>query len=1065
MSGEQENAENMHTGGLTKTLGLVGIAIIVVFPPPATAGKRLADTTPDRVGPFTVFSTPAQYGHIDRTGRFKLVLNEYIRLCGFSEGLAAVRLPDKTRQAWGPQSWGFIDKTGKRAIEAKYQMAHDFSEGLACVNVEGRPAGNIDFVSGWPTNDGQRPFVYPVMGGKWGYIDRTGKVIAKLGTCYPDAYSEGVIVLKLGGRYGAIDRTGKTIVPGRFSALWPFHDGLALCQLSEAGSFGMIDKTGKVVIPMKFAELAGFHEGLGACRLEAGGKWGFIDPRGKVVIKPAFDDVHEFRNGLAAFERGGLWGFVNTTGKVVIKPRFTRAYSFSGDLAYVEIEDKHVDIDVTGKIVSDAGTRARTVNGRTLQAIRSLHEGLAAAQCDDLWGYIDARYQWAIPPRFAGAGAFKNGIARVNTTGCTPADRFVVGGMWRYIDRTGAFISPLEFEWAQDFREGLAVAYRGRRYGLKDANGRVIHKAGFNALGSAFTEGMLLVARSGRYGFLDTSGRFAIKPRFEDAHPFIEGLARVQLHHREGFIDKTGRLVVPPRFDCARDFKEGMALVVLDGKYGFVDKTGTMVVKPTFAGGESFSEGLAAMRTSTGREDEDIVSAYVNPQGKIVFELPGVSGFSFLNGLANVAAGTGWGAIDKTGRYVVPPIFEDPLSPADRPASFEFRGKSYRVDCKGRLTDAEKKPAGTVENLLIPHLTKDMRSKDDDARQNAIRSVGMFASARAIALLKPLMRQPNWYDCAAAADGLEMGRTGAGVEFLVQYLADKDPKVRKTARRALAHLAACPWRARGLLARGHRVPKKSRTALAARARYTLSTWEDQRHLRSCLGGVGHLQVGKDGFPCEGFDDAISLLADFMNSSPYWIDWPTLAKAGVKDPGPLKLAMGRKALLDDLHTLFVRVSPSCDIDCLFFDGLLFVSTPEMLDVLAGRQVAWRRRDAQVARKDKQLARFFETGPMSLDQEVDLDVVLTYLKEVASAVTGCDVGPEVDWKSLSKVNMDKNTKVRFYSSRHMTFLSSLRLFIMTAGRTGTLDYRWRGKKLIITTAATARIKSPSTVRPPR
>ena len=61
----------------------------------------------------------------------------------FSEGVAAV---------WIGPGWGYIDKTGKIAIQPLFTFAHAFSEGLAVVQ----------------------------MGFQWGYIDKTGNMVIKL---------------------------------------------------------------------------------------------------------------------------------------------------------------------------------------------------------------------------------------------------------------------------------------------------------------------------------------------------------------------------------------------------------------------------------------------------------------------------------------------------------------------------------------------------------------------------------------------------------------------------------------------------------------------------------------------------------------------------------------------------------------------------------------------------------------------------------------------------------------------------------------------------------------------
>jgi hypothetical protein len=53
----------------------------------------------------------------------------------FSEGLAALFIED--RWSWGRKGkYGYIDKTGRIVIPAKFDTAGSFSGGLACVGVK-----------------------------------------------------------------------------------------------------------------------------------------------------------------------------------------------------------------------------------------------------------------------------------------------------------------------------------------------------------------------------------------------------------------------------------------------------------------------------------------------------------------------------------------------------------------------------------------------------------------------------------------------------------------------------------------------------------------------------------------------------------------------------------------------------------------------------------------------------------------------------------------------------------------------------------------------------------------
>jgi len=66
----------------------------------------------------------------------------------FSEGLAAVRIGDEETG-----KWGYIDKTGKFAVNPQFDWALGFSDGLAAVRI-----GDVATT-------------------KWGYINKTGRFV------------------------------------------------------------------------------------------------------------------------------------------------------------------------------------------------------------------------------------------------------------------------------------------------------------------------------------------------------------------------------------------------------------------------------------------------------------------------------------------------------------------------------------------------------------------------------------------------------------------------------------------------------------------------------------------------------------------------------------------------------------------------------------------------------------------------------------------------------------------------------------------------------------------------
>jgi hypothetical protein len=271
---------------------------------------------------------------------------------------------------------GFIDRSGKWAIQGQYRWIEDFSDGLALVTV-----------------DGTKEFETSSM-----YIDRTGAVQATTTAYRTGTYSEGFAtyeakgkpplrVMKPGyfdyrdypGLKGFIDRTGKLVVQPVFADVGPFVDGLAraaldgYCHLATTGGgregtpttgypsscggapadavvtcrVGFIDPSGAFAIQPTFESALDFREGLAAVRLN--GRWGFIDTRGQIVIPPQFEAAEAFHEGLAAVRVGEKWGFIEKEGSLTIRPRYDSVGSFSDGLAVATVNNRISYVDTAGR--------------------------------------------------------------------------------------------------------------------------------------------------------------------------------------------------------------------------------------------------------------------------------------------------------------------------------------------------------------------------------------------------------------------------------------------------------------------------------------------------------------------------------------------------------------------------------------------------------------------------------------------------------------------------------------------------------------------------------------------
>lgn len=132
----------------------------------------------------------------------------------------------------------------------------------------------LGFVTYYIDNVGGTDNLFHSTGGKWGFVDNTGRVIVEPTYDMVHNYSAGLAAVNSGGTFNDRDS-------------W-----------IQGGKWGFIDKTGKVNLSIQYADAGDFSEGLAAIKIQDKG-WGFIDYSGKVVILPQFAQAQKFSEGLA----------------------------------------------------------------------------------------------------------------------------------------------------------------------------------------------------------------------------------------------------------------------------------------------------------------------------------------------------------------------------------------------------------------------------------------------------------------------------------------------------------------------------------------------------------------------------------------------------------------------------------------------------------------------------------------------------------------------------------------------------------------------------------------------
>jgi hypothetical protein len=180
---------------------------------------------------------------------------------------------------------------------------------------------------------------------------------------------------------------------------------------------------------------------------------------------------------------------------------------------------------------------------------------------------------------------------------------------------------------------------------------------------------LFVVIVNNKRGYINENGKIVIEPRFDGATPFSEELAVVAIDengYREGYIDTSGRFVIEPQFDRAEEFSEGLALV------GF-DKT----KKEIRIGSRTFISSSSHPSYNWG---------YIDRTGKYIVAPIYPNALGFSEGLAAVQIPKGkWGYIDRAGRMAIEARFQWASSFSEGLACVMLNGRFGFIDQTGKI--------------------------------------------------------------------------------------------------------------------------------------------------------------------------------------------------------------------------------------------------------------------------------------------------------------------------------------------------------------------------------------------
>lgn len=399
----------------------------------------------------------------------------------------------------GKGKWGYMDPTGKEIVPCKYaDVGSKFSEGIALIT------------------DGK----------KYGFVDKTGKVLTKMNYDAVGEFSEGLVAVKVGDKCGYVDRQGKMAVKPTLRSAGNFTNGLALVssdipdpkiKKKTTVKIGYMDTGGNMVVPFKYvAGDATFFEGISRVTM---GKdmMGIINMKGEELTPMTYTVIDQPKDGIMWVNRGAI--MINE---------------------FYITDPNNAKKKIPAEGVNDLPAHLHPSSPNLAKTLAILRDGSPKA----LYTWSDVT---TVP---VPALDKKNRIVNTTTQG------YVVGGRYGFIDNTGREIVPCEYFYLDKYSENLALAVGPNGCCWFDKSGKMVLSTKFVKAGP-FAQDRAFVFDGTAYGVIDSKGTQIVPCMYQSVGgDFQDGVMPVKNGDKWGCIDTNGTVVIPMVCDKIDDIGE-----------------------------------------------------------------------------------------------------------------------------------------------------------------------------------------------------------------------------------------------------------------------------------------------------------------------------------------------------------------------------------------------------------------------------------------------------------------------------------------------------------------------------
>jgi hypothetical protein len=449
---------------------------------------------------------------------------------------------------------------------------------------------------------------------------------------------------------GMLGSGGEIVIPANYDYIWDFQDSLTLARkrinigTEDEGAFiyQIISQAGYLIyeFPLNLIPES-ISDGLILTYNKTLHLYGFINLKGDVTIKFMYSEAKAFSEGLAAVKsrKSDFWGYIDKLGITVLPYKFESAYSFSEGKAITKINNKYAYIRASGSFVN---IEREYFNVFDLKEGKSI---VTQLQNDTvLYGFIDSTGKEILKPQYEFIDNFEEGMAV-----------FVENGEAGMLSESGTVVIPARYDEIYRFDQAHYLFQQNGLQGLVRIDGTQVLPARYSAIG-LFHEGLCAVKQNGLWGFANTNGELIISCQYSEIDElFNEGKAVVRSPDKYYLVEGIDTLNLP-KYDEVLPYYGYCAAFRIGNLWGFLNQNGEEAIEPKYDE-LVFNKGSVVFARSTST-DGSFVWSVIDPYGREVQSEMYNEVVRFSEGLAAVRKKDKWGFINSLGAEIVSPQYD-----------------------------------------------------------------------------------------------------------------------------------------------------------------------------------------------------------------------------------------------------------------------------------------------------------------------------------------------------------------------------------------------------------------------